>query len=212
MANVVIEARRCMSCGGGVEVIIDKCATCLTCLRVCPFDIPVVTDVARISSDKCQACGLCMAECPANAIIPRSYPQDKLDKQIASALTGDAKTLVFIGGFCRPAAEWRGEVEAIDGVAEIYLTSTSRLNVSAILKALQCGAQRVIVVSCPEGSDRYPTVAVRTKRHVTQVRELISEIGLSPESVQLIEVGDKDRGVITEAIIEAMKDKEEVTE
>ena len=201
-----------MSCGGGVEVIIDKCATCLTCLRVCPFDIPVVTDVARISSDKCQACGLCMAECPANAIVSRAYPQDKLDKQIATALSGDAKTLAFIGGFCRPAAEWRGETEAIDGVVEIYLASTSRLNVSAILKALQCGAERVIVVNCPEGSDRYPTVADRTKKHVEQVRELISQIGMSPESVQLIEVGDKDREVIVEAILDAMKDKQEVAE
>lgn len=206
MASAVREARRCMSCGGGVEVLIDKCAACLTCLRVCPFDIPVVTDVARISSDKCQACGLCMAECPANAIVPRAYPQDKLDKQIAAALSDGAnKTLAFIGGFCRPAAEWRGESKAIPGVTEIYLTSTSRLNVSAILKALQCGAERVIVISCPEETDRYPTVADRTKKHVEQVRQLISQIGLSSESVQLLEVGDKDREVITAAILEAMK-------
>ncbi len=208
-ADVVVrEARRCMSCGGGVEVIVDKCAACLTCLRVCPFDIPEVTDVARISSNKCQFCGLCMAECPANAIVSRSQRQGLLHQQVATALAGlkgEQKAIAFIGGFCRPPAEWRGEVDTLDNVAEIYISSTSRLSVADILDAIVQGASKVIVVSCPEGKDRYPTVADHTQKHVAQLRELIGQIGLPAESVQLIEVADQSRDQIVEAMSQAME-------
>ena len=62
------------------------CEACLTCLRVCPFDIPVVTDVARIDSALCQACGMCIADCPANAIIARGWDVKALEARTADAI------------------------------------------------------------------------------------------------------------------------------
>ncbi|MBN1554509.1 MAG: FAD-dependent oxidoreductase [Phycisphaerae bacterium] len=206
-AAALREARRCMGCGGGAEVIVDKCAACLTCLRVCPFDIPVVTDVARIESDQCQACGICIAECPANAIVPRSRAVDELVTRTKAALetiSDGQKIVAYIGGFRRTADEWRGRSEPIPGVAEVYLASTSRLGVPELLHALEKGAAGVVVVSCPDGTDRYPTTAARTKKRVEQTRELLGEIGLSPEKVQLAEVADKGRDAIREAICEAV--------
>jgi len=105
------EARRCMGCGGGAEVLVDKCAACLTCYRVCPFDIPVVTDVARIDSTLCQACGMCIADCPANAIIAKSWSSDDDLQRISAALTaleGDRKIVAFVCGHHSPAAVWSG--------------------------------------------------------------------------------------------------------
>lgn len=206
-AAVLREARRCMGCGGGAEVIVDKCAACLTCLRVCPFDIPVVTDVARIESDKCQACGICIAECPANAIIWRSKPADELVRRTTAALAkiaGGKKIVAYIGGFCCSAEEWMGRAEPIPGVAEVYLASTSSLGTPHLLHALEKGADGVVVVSCPDGTDRYPTTAARTKKRVEQTRELLAQIGLSSEKVQLAEVADKGRDAIREAICEAV--------
>ncbi|MBN1942686.1 MAG: FAD-dependent oxidoreductase [Phycisphaerae bacterium] len=206
-AAVLREARRCMGCGGGAEVIVDKCAACLTCLRVCPFDIPVVTDVARIESDKCQACGICIAECPANAIVPRSRAVDELVRRTAAALAKTPKgkkIIAYIGGFRCTADEWMGRSEPIPGVAELYHASTSRLGVPELLHALEAGADGVVVVSCPDGTDRYPTTATRTKKRVEQARELLGEIGLSPEKVQLAETADKGRDAVREAIREAV--------
>jgi formate dehydrogenase beta subunit len=203
-AAVLREARRCMGCGGGAEVIVDKCAACLTCLRVCPFDIPAVTDVARIDSDKCQSCGICIAECPANAIVPRSRAVDELVQRTAAALNDKQKIVAYIGGFCCTADEWQGRSESIPGVAELYLASTSRLGVPELLHALENGAHGVVVVSCPDGTDRYPTTATRTKKRVEQARDLLSEIGLSPEKVQLAEVADQGRDAVREAIRQAV--------
>jgi heterodisulfide reductase subunit A-like polyferredoxin len=57
------------------EVDADKCAYCLTCVRVCPFGAmgkDPVERVARVTRSACQACGICAAECPAAAIELRN--------------------------------------------------------------------------------------------------------------------------------------------
>ncbi len=39
-SEALIEARRCLHCGRGAEVIDRKCVRCLTCVRCCPFLVP----------------------------------------------------------------------------------------------------------------------------------------------------------------------------
>ena len=48
----------------------DQCVSCLTCVRVCPFEVPVIDKkgVAYIDPEQCRGCGVCVAECPAQAI------------------------------------------------------------------------------------------------------------------------------------------------
>ncbi len=57
---------------GGVVAVVDgeRCAACLTCVRVCPFEVPVINEKgeAEIDVAKCKGCGTCAAECPARAI------------------------------------------------------------------------------------------------------------------------------------------------
>jgi heterodisulfide reductase subunit A-like polyferredoxin len=72
---------------GGVVAVVDpeKCVGCLTCTRVCPFQIPQVIQLegrtgvgklggaAYIDSALCQGCGTCTGECPATAIQLVNY-------------------------------------------------------------------------------------------------------------------------------------------
>ena len=62
---------------GGVvaEVQGDKCAACLTCVRACPYGVPVINakGEAEIDISKCKGCGTCVAECPAKAIDLMHY-------------------------------------------------------------------------------------------------------------------------------------------
>ncbi|MDP2971296.1 MAG: 4Fe-4S binding protein, partial [Deltaproteobacteria bacterium] len=57
---------------GGVVAMVEgeRCAACLTCVRVCPYSVPVITakGEAEIDLVKCKGCGSCVAECPAMAI------------------------------------------------------------------------------------------------------------------------------------------------
>lgn len=48
----------------------DACAACLTCVRTCPFGVPMIDEdgSAVIDASKCKGCGTCAAECPAKAI------------------------------------------------------------------------------------------------------------------------------------------------
>jgi heterodisulfide reductase subunit A-like polyferredoxin len=65
-----------------------KCVGCLTCVRVCPFDVPKIdgkamgvgeiVGAAVIEASLCTGCGICTSECPADAIQLRHFRDDQL--------------------------------------------------------------------------------------------------------------------------------------
>jgi heterodisulfide reductase subunit A-like polyferredoxin len=67
---------------GGVVSVVDqeKCAACLSCVRVCPYNVPVINaeGAAEIEAAKCQGCGLCASECPARAITLQHFTDDQI--------------------------------------------------------------------------------------------------------------------------------------
>ncbi len=66
-----ILARDSISVGGVVAVVEEeKCAACLTCVRACPYSVPVINERGKAEIDpiKCHGCGVCAAECPGKAI------------------------------------------------------------------------------------------------------------------------------------------------
>ena len=48
----------------------ERCASCLICVRVCPYGVPRINKdgVSEIDEALCRGCGICAAECPAKAI------------------------------------------------------------------------------------------------------------------------------------------------
>jgi len=79
---------------GGIVAHVDaeKCVGCLTCVRICPYDVPQVSadltgsggifGAAYIEPAMCHGCGTCVAECPAKAIQLLSYTDGQLQAQI----------------------------------------------------------------------------------------------------------------------------------
>jgi len=71
---------------GGVVACVDgeKCAACLTCVRVCPYSVPVINEQgeAEIDISKCKGCGTCAAECPAKAIDLMHYKDIQLEEKV----------------------------------------------------------------------------------------------------------------------------------
>ncbi|MCF8011983.1 MAG: FAD-dependent oxidoreductase [Clostridiales bacterium] len=55
----------------------DKCAACCTCVRLCPYNAPVIKNyAAEIIPALCQGCGICAAECPNRAITLQNYGEE----------------------------------------------------------------------------------------------------------------------------------------
>jgi heterodisulfide reductase subunit A-like polyferredoxin len=80
---------------GGVVSHVDpeKCAACLTCVRVCPYHVPVVnveTGVAEINEAECHGCGTCASECPSRAITLLHYGDEQIEVKADALLMGVA--------------------------------------------------------------------------------------------------------------------------
>ncbi len=68
----------------------EKCASCLICVRSCPYDVPRINKegVSEIDIALCHGCGVCAAECPAKAIELNWYEDRQILSKIEALLEG----------------------------------------------------------------------------------------------------------------------------
>ncbi len=83
---------------GGIVAQVDdeECVGCLTCVRICPYDVPRIrTDLtgvgairgaAYIEPAQCHGCGICAGECPAGAIELLHYRRQQMEAKVAALL------------------------------------------------------------------------------------------------------------------------------
>ena len=105
-ASIVL-SKDTLSAGGSVSVVSQKdCTGCLTCVRVCPFEVPVIQKdaigaggimgAAYIEPAVCQGCGICVAECPAQAIDLMYYTDSQLKAKVTALLHPEDLTLHMV--------------------------------------------------------------------------------------------------------------------
>lgn len=86
-------SRETLTAGGRVAVVDpEKCTGCLTCVRICPFEVPTIQPdlagageimgAAHIEPAVCQGCGVCAAECPAYAIELMHYTDQQMRAKV----------------------------------------------------------------------------------------------------------------------------------
>jgi heterodisulfide reductase subunit A2 len=64
-----------------------KCASCLTCVRTCPFDVPVILESgAYINPAACYGCGACVSVCPGDAISLAHFDNREISAQVEGAI------------------------------------------------------------------------------------------------------------------------------
>jgi heterodisulfide reductase subunit A-like polyferredoxin len=81
---VTILSQKEMMVGGAVSVVdSERCAACLTCVRACPYNVPVInTDgVAEIEAISCHGCGICASACPRKAIQVQHYKDEQIESK-----------------------------------------------------------------------------------------------------------------------------------
>jgi heterodisulfide reductase subunit A-like polyferredoxin len=77
-------------------VDVEKCVACLTCVRICPYNLPQIkaefdgvggiTGAAYIEPAQCHGCGICVSECPAKAIQLIRYRDEQVGAEITALL------------------------------------------------------------------------------------------------------------------------------
>jgi len=96
---MTIVGRDVLEVGGIVaQVDVDKCVACLTCVRICPYNVPQIradsdykgvggiVGAAYIESAQCHGCGICVSECPAKAIQLLRYRDVQVEAEIMALL------------------------------------------------------------------------------------------------------------------------------
>jgi len=71
------------------KVDTDNCVKCLTCVRMCPFDVPafnVKEGLIEINEATCHGCGVCACVCPRQTIQLSYYEDDQIMSKIDALL------------------------------------------------------------------------------------------------------------------------------
>ena len=188
--EALAEARRCLSCTAGATVEEESCAACLTCLRVCPFGVPVVDEVALMSSEMCQACGLCSVECPARCIsIKRFFEVGDIKSRIVKLVEGAEAPVTRVEIVCAQDAETRMEV--IDRIVSVNGDVVARVPVSCaaladevdMMKPFELGAEAVVVRRCREC--RFRGADDRLAKRLNRTKDILKEVGVDQERLTL---------------------------
>ncbi len=178
----VREARRCLTCGTGPVPDKDKCASCLLCLRLCPFGVPTIDRTAQMPSTLCQTCGLCAVDCPRSAIEMRGYPRDWLQQEARAALAqprnGEPVLIAFTCTFNRTYPDSKVVSILPPGVKEIAVPCAGRVGAIDVLKTLEMGADGVYVVACNDRACKFEGADEIARKRVYKVKDMLRQVGL----------------------------------
>ncbi len=75
---------------------------------------------------------------------------------------------------------------------------SGRVDLLHLMRALESGADKAYVITCPEGACQYREGNLRAKKRVAYARSLIEEIGLERERLELIVTSAGNRATIDE--------------
>jgi coenzyme F420-reducing hydrogenase delta subunit len=78
------------------------------------------------------------------------------------------------------------EGELGDQIRFFPLPCSGRIDPLHLMRALESGADKVYLVTCPEGACRYREGNIRAKKRIAYTQGLIGEIGLERERLELV--------------------------
>jgi heterodisulfide reductase subunit A-like polyferredoxin/coenzyme F420-reducing hydrogenase delta subunit len=169
----------------------DKCVLCLTCMRICPecaISIDLDNKTASVSEVTCRRCGICAAQCPATAIQLPRYTDTQIAADIGIELktnNSKLKTVVFA---CEKSAYPAATAAANRATwkQDIRLTRVpcaGKVDSRDVLKALESGAQKVIILACHLENCQYLSGSTQADSKIRQLNDALEKAGVDKKQV-----------------------------
>jgi NADPH-dependent glutamate synthase beta subunit-like oxidoreductase len=176
------EAQRCLACTTGARISREKCASCMTCIRVCPNGAPFVKvgGYVYFDAEKCNACGACASQCPALAISIEGHSDAEMVRRVEGLLEGAGEDTTFVFNCaCTP------DLPEMPGSDVRALTTTCLLRVSeaTALETLRLGAAKIALAGCVEANCRYPQSRALVQQRIDGLRDTLSALDLQDRLV-----------------------------
>lgn len=169
--EALVEARRCLHCGQGAEIIDRKCVRCLACVRSCPFAVPRMDDLAVFPEESCLACGFCASQCPACAIRIRRLDPLERRRRLEAILHKSPQEVTYA---CVRGITSREELKT---PATVWLDCLKIVGQEDLLAAFELGATGLILKECQEGC-RLESAGDWLKRLVNRTNEILVTVGI----------------------------------
>ncbi len=189
------------------EVDPAKCAFCLTCYRSCPHAAIAMDQENRaaiVVPIMCQACGVCVAECPAKAVELVDYT----DSQLSISPASPAATVVFA---CENSALLAADSAGLarmtysPDVAIVPVPCAGRIDPVHVLRALQAGAEKVLILGCYDQACKYLHGITRARARIERLRTQLTQLGLDPDCVQIGSLMAADAGRFVDFVSDGLQ-------
>ncbi|MEE9559030.1 MAG: hydrogenase iron-sulfur subunit, partial [Candidatus Brocadiales bacterium] len=157
------------------------------------------------------SCGICVVECPARAIVLRDRYEDQGRDSLQNALNAFSgpehgpNVIVFLSQY---DPQSRNLVSGLDqkggNIRTVQVSCIGKMDPLLILRAIEEGADGVVVVACTPGECPYQTGDVWAKKRFEHASRLLSEMGLEAQRVQWLSPSPADEffGMIEEMVAE----------
>ncbi len=201
MAALSVAAPGAVMVSARASVDTERCAFCLTCLRVCPHQAVTTAmgQTMRVLPAACQGCGVCAAACPAGAIQITESPNRRLLAEMDALMDGPSlggrPTVVFAcANSAVPALQAMGRLRLSypAAVLVVPVPCLGRLEPVHCVRPLAAGAGRVLLCGCYDRSCEHLVGPASARRMVERASALAGELGLDPGAIHVASLAPVD--------------------
>ncbi|MBC8214031.1 MAG: FAD-dependent oxidoreductase [Candidatus Marinimicrobia bacterium] len=179
------------------------CRGCGDCVKVCEYgacELVQIGDevfVSRINPDICRGCGTCVAFCPSSAIQPGHFTSNWLEFKLQNIKPKTKNVVVF-------SCNWNGSTFDLNtgktNVIYINAMCTGRIETSFILKALELGADGVLITGCSTEECHYEFGATKFIETYDKTKKLADMLGIADKKIGYEQIPSADTYKFIESV------------
>ncbi|MEW6533051.1 MAG: hydrogenase iron-sulfur subunit [Thermodesulfobacteriota bacterium] len=183
-----------------------KCTICLTCVRLCPHGAMSFRKRAEADPASCVRCGICASECPMEAIrLEPPEGQGDVIGKVRGALSRAQDGTRIVALLCsRSAAHAMAATgpRLTGNVIPVVVPCAGTVDVSAVLKAFELGADGVLVAGCHTGNCASIWGTVLAGGRVSHASDMLEEAGIDPRRLMFVTLASNTPGAFVRAVQE----------